>query len=68
MFCQNSKFICTKCFYLINIELALPTRQLSIAGRKLSDEVMTEEKSKRLLERGIFNEHCTSVLRRNYFG
>lgn len=55
-------------FYLINIELALSARQLSIAGRKLSDEVMTEEKWKHLLERGLFNERCTSMLRTNYFG
>ncbi len=66
---QNQNlFVQNNVFYLINIELALSARQLSIAGRKLSNEVMTEEKWKHLLERGIFNEHCTSMLRRNYFG
>lgn len=37
-------FVQNSVFYLINIELALSARQLSIAGRKLADEVMTEEK------------------------
>lgn len=37
-------YICYSWFYLIDIELALPSGQFSVAGGELSNKVMTERK------------------------